>query len=317
MFLSHSYKFASQHALFVSWWMNCEHLLPHWFCCCWSCIQNGIPWRLDLSHQDEKPTGNKVSNALIECVCLRFDFLGFCRYSFDRHGTILSQGGHWKGSANDYWATLSHITTRCCCTEEDVKDLLFTSWTPEMAKLFSLLEKQSSHFSEQLCMLQKFTLLKTPMPFIMRHQLYTAQRKPGQNILSFFSYLSQLAVGAVEDQDSLNKEDLKDLLIGDILQLNVSHRCWQYVTQDGPKNILGMIDLIQKYESNQSFPRYPYDHNEKKQHKDQSQKNQKECVRCKSVEHSTAKCHLYQGKIPSGTCRNCNQGLHFTSKCKG
>ena len=144
-----------------------------------------------------------------------------------------------------------------------------------MAKLFSLLEKQSSHFSEQLCMLQKFTLLNKPMPFIMRHQLYTARRKPGQNILSFFSYLSQLAVGAVEDQDSLNKEDLKEMFITDVIKLNTTTKVWQSVTQDGPKNILGMIDLIQKYESNHSFPRYPHDHNETKQHKDQSQENLK------------------------------------------
>ena len=41
------------------------------------------------------------------------------------------------------------------------------------------------------------------------------------------------------------------------------------------------------------------------------------CIRCKSIEHSTAKCHLYQGKIPSGTCRICNRGLHFTNMCKG
>ena len=86
-------------------------------------------------------------------------------------------------------------------SENDIKELLFVSWSPKMATLFTAIENTGNiwhydkilttfniiYFAErvfikQINMLQKATL-PVALPCILRHKLYTAKRKPNQDIL--------------------------------------------------------------------------------------------------------------------------------------
>lgn len=42
----------------------------------------------------------------------------------------------------------------------------------------------------------------------------------------------------------------------------------------------------------------------------------KKCLRCESLHHTTSKCSIYKGWIPSSSCKKCHKGLHKTKSCK-
>ena len=162
--LSPCTMFGSQYASIIWREKNQEQLSVIFF-------QNGKIFRIlkecNLSYQDKQPKCHKVSRIYLACTKCILCTLHLCiffltlRYSYERHGSNLKQRCNLNGSQEDFWSTISEITImwelksndvinltqilnkiRYSMSEEDIKDLLFSSWSPTMASLFRMIKRR-------------------------------------------------------------------------------------------------------------------------------------------------------------------------------
>lgn len=134
-----------------------------------------------------------------------------------------------------------------------------------------------------------------------RLYLATIKRRPGQDIIKFYTFIDKVAQSAFTDQPSDLRTKFRDVAVFDLLKRSIATEVHLLCkSKPGTGKMVVYLTEVARHEA--SLP------------KEKKRRPPTKCSRCTSTSHTTQQCSI-RGPITGPKCTDCGQGKHIARAC--